>query len=347
MCLGHKFFGFQSCTNLSFPASLAVTTAAGSGVARPGRAVPAEPPAAIPHVSPHIPPWRGCRGSAGSAPPAPHPRACRPSAPAGHGRTCHSPAPRAGTGTGGPGGLSPGHRSVCGQREPGAAPPSTMARPDEAPGCGSAAGAGWLRARLPHSPGTGRGRGLDGADAEPVGRVLQRLQRLLVGLVIILHVGDAGGPRRLRVWGGGGWRGCEDGLCGAAAARLTRAERWGGESSAGEGRGARGRREERPAPSILPPARPGRCAVPRPPRLLPRAPFPRGAEGQGSALPGNGSSVMAGGNLWRSPRPTPGQGRGTTQSSSRRNALGWVWNVCREGDSTAPLASCCSRALPR
>lgn len=45
--------------------------------------------------------------------------------------------------------------------------------------------------RPPHSPRTGRGRGLDGADAEPVGRVLQGLQRLLVGLVVVLHGGQA------------------------------------------------------------------------------------------------------------------------------------------------------------
>lgn len=32
--------------------------------------------------------------------------------------------------------------------------------------------------------GAGRGRGLDGADAQPVGRVLQGLQGLLVGFVV-------------------------------------------------------------------------------------------------------------------------------------------------------------------
>lgn len=207
------------------------------------------------------------------------------------------PHPRAAGGkrTAGPGAVPPGIGASPGSGSP--------ARPLPAPSRGRkqprdagarlwcAAGAGSQHARLSHSPGAGRGRGLDGADTEPVGRVLQRLQRLLVGFVVILHVCDAGGLR-LRVSGGGGWTCSEDGLCDAAA-RLTGAERWGGERSAGEGRGARGRREERPAPSSLPPsslppAARGRgwpgplCAqrparAPRRPRLLPRAPFPRRA----------------------------------------------------------------------
>lgn len=94
----------------------------------------------------------------------------------------------------------------------------------EEPRCGSAARR--RAARPPHSPGAGRGRGLDGADAEPVGRVLQGLQGLLVGLVVILHGGEAGGPRRQRGSGGGGTWGWAGGAPrGLWAARLSRAVR--------------------------------------------------------------------------------------------------------------------------
>lgn len=223
----------------------------------------------------------------------------------------------------GTGGSVPGHRSVCGQREPGAAPPSTMARPDEAPGCGSAAGAGWLRARLPHSPGAGRGRGLDGADAEPVGRVLQRLQRLLVGLVIILHVGDAGGPRRLRVWGGGGWRvrGWALRGCGGAAhqgrALGRREQRGGGERSERAERGAAG--------SLHPPARPpralrGPAAAPAPPA---GAISPRGG-GSGIRTPREWQQCDG----WREPLeitpsdPRPRQGHHPEQLTQERVRVG-------------------------
>lgn len=46
------------------------------------------------------------------------------------------------------------------------------------------------------SPRAGRGRGLNGADAQPVGRVLQGLQGLLVGFVVVLH-GARGEAMRL------------------------------------------------------------------------------------------------------------------------------------------------------
>lgn len=136
---------------------------------------------------------------------------------------------------------------------------------------GPVCGRGWGAARPPHSPGAGRGRGFDGADAEPVGRVLEGLQGLLVGLVIILHRGESGGPRRRRGSSGGGtW-----GWAGTAALREGCRQR----ASAGpcggggerEGRGSRPAcrlRRTRPRTPPRPPAgeagraRPGGAAWP-------------------------------------------------------------------------------------
>lgn len=159
-------------------------------------------------------------------------------------------------------GASPGN----GLREPGAAPPSASPpRPRRRAGAragmrergspegraprthgraaGPVCGQGWDAARLPHSPGAGRGRGLDGADTEPVGRVLQGLQGLLVGLVVILHGGEAGGPRRQRGAGGGGtW-----GQAGTAALREGCGQRASAGPCGGGGRAREGRR-----PRLLP-----------------------------------------------------------------------------------------------
>lgn len=122
---------------------------------------------------------------------------------------------------------------------------------------GPVCGRGWGAARPPHSPGAGRGRGFDGADAEPVGRVLEGLQGLLVGLVIILHRGESGGPRRRRGSSGGGtwgWagtaalrEGCRQrasaGPCGGGGEREGRGSR---PACAGPGRAhRRGRPQER------------------------------------------------------------------------------------------------------
>lgn len=69
-----------------------------------------------------------------------------------------------------------------------------------APAVTAASGTAPSRPRAPHSPRAGRRGGLDGADAQAVGRVLQGLQLLLVGLMVALH--GAGGRA-------GGW-GAED-----------------------------------------------------------------------------------------------------------------------------------------
>lgn len=178
--------------------------------------------------------------------------------------------------------------------------PSPPADPEGTPPArsGSAKGAqkSWRKDRgllpggnlQPHSPRAGRGRGLDGADAQPVGRVLQGLQGLLVGFVVVLHGAEGEAARLVRQWllGLGRDGGAPQGLW---AARLRGTACW-GRGERGPGRPASLRRHSAPCRRE---AASGSCAQAQYDLLLPPVCEKAGSSGS--------SQLRAVGRIWKPP----------------------------------------------
>lgn len=192
-----------------------------------------------------------------------------------------------------------GSSALCHPR-PLPAPPQPSRRPGGDPPArsGSAKGAqkSWRKDRgllpggnlQPHSPRAGRGRGLDGADAQPVGRVLQGLQGLLVGFVVVLHGAEGEAARLVRQWllGLGRDGGAPQGLW---AARLRGTACW-GRGERGPGRPASLRRHSAPCRRE---AASGSCAQAQYDLLLPPVCEKAGSSGS--------SQLRAVGRIWKPP----------------------------------------------